>query len=137
MRGDPSAWAAAGGAPCRSLEHTLAGLPATRQERLFARVYLTLPFAIGALVLFWVLSGMIALLDLPRAMAVLTDRGAPSVLAVFTVVGGAAADIALGAAICWRRWAKRAALGMVALSGIYLAGSLIFAPDLWVDPLGP
>ncbi|MEM8823821.1 MAG: DoxX-like family protein, partial [Pseudomonadota bacterium] len=47
------------------------------------------------------------------------------------------ADIALGAAICWRRWAKRAALGMVALSGIYLAGSLIFAPDLWVDPLGP
>ncbi|MEM8850183.1 MAG: DoxX-like family protein, partial [Pseudomonadota bacterium] len=37
----------------------------------------------------------------------------------------------------WRLWARRAALGMVALSGAYLLGSLIFAPDLWADPLGP
>lgn len=26
---------------------------------------------------------------------------------------------------------------MVALSAAYLAGSLVTAPDLWVDPLGP
>ncbi|MEM8851192.1 MAG: SDR family oxidoreductase [Pseudomonadota bacterium] len=137
VRGDPAAWAAAGGAPCRSLAESLAGLPATRQERLFARAFLALPVAVGALALFWVLSGLIALMDVPRAMAILTDRGASSAFAGITVVGGAVADIGLGLAICWRLWARRAALGMVALSGAYLLGSLIFAPDLWADPLGP
>ncbi|MEM7644567.1 MAG: SDR family oxidoreductase, partial [Pseudomonadota bacterium] len=137
VRGDPGAWEAAGGAPCRGLDETLASLPATRQERVFARAFLAVPLAIAALAVFWSVSGLIALLDVPRAMAILTERGAPQVLAGLTVVGGAAADIALAAAICWRPWAKRAALGMVGLSGAYLLGSVIFAPDLWADPLGP
>lgn len=39
VRGDPAAWLAAGGDPPRGLDDTLATLSATRQERLFARLY--------------------------------------------------------------------------------------------------
>ena len=74
IHGDPSTWEAAGGRPCRSLDDTLALLPATPQERLFARAYLALPLAIGTLALFWCVSGLITLFDLPRAMSVLTER---------------------------------------------------------------
>ena len=137
IRGDPSAWNAAGGSPCRSLDETLTDLPATRQERLFARAYLALPLAIGTLALFWWLSGLITLFDTSRAMSVLADRAVPRWISGMTVIGGAVADIALGLAILWRPWTKVAALGMFALSGGYLIGSLVVAPDLWADPLGP
>ena len=93
--------------------------------------------AIGGLSLFWCLSGLITLMDPGRAMAVLTGRAVPAWIALSAVVGGALADIALGLAILWRGWVIRAALGMVGLSLVYLLGSLIAAPDLWADPLGP
>lgn len=137
IHGDPTEWDDAGGPRCRSLAESLAALPATRQERLFARVYLGLPLAIATLSLFWLLSGLIALVDLSGAMSVLTSRALPAWLSGIVVVGGAFADIALGLAILVRRWTRRAALGMAALSLVYLAGGLIFAPDLWGDPLGP
>lgn len=137
VRGDPAPWIAAGGSPCRGLEATLAALPATAQERLFARFYLALPLAIATLALFWGVSGLLALADISRAAAILTDRGASTGLAGFTAIGGAIADICLGLAILVRPLARRAALGMVALSLAYLAASLPLAPDLWSDPLGP
>ncbi|MEY8838500.1 SDR family oxidoreductase, partial [Cribrihabitans sp. XS_ASV171] len=137
VRGDPAAWERAGGAPCRSLEETLAVLPATRQERLYARAYWAVPLAIGVLALFWVATGMITLWDPGRAVALLTQRGVAKRLAWGAVIGGAVADSALGCAILWRAWARRAALGMVALSVLYLLGGLAVAPDLWADPLGP
>lgn len=137
IRGDPATWQAVGGPPCRSLDKTLALLPATRQERLFARAYFALPLMIGTLALFWFLSGLITLIDPPRAMSILADRAVPSWIAGLTVIGGAVADILLGIAILWRRWTRHAALGMLLLSVTYLAGSLAAAPDLWADPLGP
>lgn len=137
IAGNPDAWDAAGGSPCRSLDETLALLPATRQERLFARAYLALPLAIATLSLFWCLSCLITLLDPARAMAILTARAVPDWTVGLSVIGGALADLWLGVAILWRRWTKPAALGMLGLSGAYLIGSLIVAPDLWADPLGP
>ncbi len=137
IRGDPSTWENAGGKACRSLEETLALLPATRQDRLFARAYLALPLAIGTLAPFWCISGLVTLIDPSRAMSVLTDRAVPSWIAVLSVFGGAVADILLGLAILWRPWTKHAAMGMLILSGAYLLGSLVAAPDLWSDPLGP
>lgn len=137
IRGDPCAWQAAGGRPCQALKDTLAQMPATRQERLFARAYLALPLAIATLALFWCISGLIAMATPSRAMAVLTERGLPTWASWLTVIGGAFADLALGLAICWRPWVKRAALGMIGLSGCYLLGSAFLAPDLWADPLGP
>ncbi|MBK4214412.1 SDR family oxidoreductase [Paracoccus caeni] len=137
VRGDPGAWDLAGGPPCHSLDETLSRLPSSRQERAFARAYLALPLAIGTLSLFWLLSGLITLLDPLRAMALLYDRGIVSWLVAATVIGGAVADVVLGLAILWRPWAKRAALGMIGLSAAYLAGSVLTAPDMWADPLGP
>jgi uncharacterized protein YbjT (DUF2867 family) len=137
VRGDPKAWDAAGGPPCRALEDTLRALPSTRQERLYARAYLALPIAIGVLALFWLLSGVIALLDLQRAMAMLVDQNAPRWMIAPSVIGDAVADVLLGLAILYRPWTKRAALGMMALSGAYLLGGLALAPALWSDPLGP
>lgn len=135
ITGDPTAWRAAGGNSCRTLAASLASLPNTRQERLFARVYLALPLVIATLSLFWLLSGLITFYDLPRAMAALSDMN-PALSRVL-VVGGATADIALGLAILWRRTAIRAAFGMAALATTYLCASLLTAPDLWADPLGP
>lgn len=137
VRGDPGGWAGVGGAPCRTLAETLSDLQATRQDRIFARAYVVLPIAIATLTLFWCLSGLIALLDPPRAIAVLTSRGVHQGLAACMVIGGAAADVVLGLAILWRPWTRRAALGMIALSALYMVGSLLTAPDLWSDPLGP
>ncbi|WP_037255838.1 SDR family oxidoreductase [Roseobacter sp. SK209-2-6] len=137
IRGDPNTWESAGGSSCRSLDDTLALLPATRQERLFSRAYIALPLAIGMLANFWLLSGLITLIDPARAMSVLTERSVSSWVIAPTVLGGAVADILLGIGILWRPWTRHAALGMLALSSIYLIGSLIAAPDLWADPLGP
>lgn len=137
IHGDPDTWENAGGRACRSLDATLALLPASRQERLFARAYFALPLAIGTLALFWCVSGLVTLVQPARAMAVLTEHGAPGWMIWPSVIGGALADIALGLAILWRPWAKRAALGMIGLSAGYLLGSLLIAPDLWADPLGP
>ena len=137
VTGDPGPWCEAGGPPCRSLSESLRDLPVNRQERLFARAYLALPLAIATLSFFWVSTGLVALSDVPRAMSVLTDRDAAHIFAAIAVMGGLIADIALGLAILVRRWARAATVGMVALSKIYLLGSVFIAPDLWTDPMGP
>ncbi len=135
--GDPSVWEGLGGNPCRDLDETLASLPATRQERLFARFYFAVPLAIGVLSAFWVVSGLMALAFPKAAADYLTDSDLSSAAIWTLVFGGAFADIALGLAILWRRWCRVAALGMMALAGAYLIGGVITAPALWIDPLGP
>ena len=102
IRGEPDAWKNAGGRPCRSLDDTLALLPATRQERLFSRAYIALPLAIGTLAIFWLLSGLVTFIDPARAMTVLAERAVPSWVIAPTVLGGAVADILLGIGILWR-----------------------------------
>lgn len=137
VTGDPRAWTAAGGLPCRPLEATLSELPSTVQERWFARLTLLLPLAIGTLAAFWIASGAIGLLSFPAAMEVLTARGLPHGLAGSAVAAGSVLDLALGAAILHRPSARAACLGMIALSAGYLLGATAVAPDLWADPLGP
>lgn len=137
IHGDPAHWAAAGGKACRPLAETLAAMPATRADRLAARTFLFLPLAIATLALFWTLSGLITLVAPDRASHILTSRGLAEGLTSLLVWGGALADLGLGFLILWRPAARAAAFGMAALSAAYLAGSLVTAPDLWSDPLGP
>ncbi len=137
IQGDADAWHKAGGRPCRSLSMTLESLPSTRQERIFARMYFMLPLAIATLALFWCVSGLFALISPMRAMAVLEGYNVPTWLAGMIVYGGAFADIGLGLGILWRSATRMAAIGMIGLSACYLFGSLVVAPDLWIDPLGP
>lgn len=135
--GDPTVWESLGGSPNRSLDEALASLPATRQERLFARLYFALPLAIAVLSAFWIVSGLMALAFPTAAADYLADSGLGSASIWALVVGGALADIALGLAILWRRWCRTAALGMMGLAIAYLIGGLATVPALWIDPLGP
>lgn len=137
VTGDPGPWAAAGGPPCRSLADTLRSLPATVQDRWFARLWPLLPLSIAVLSLFWLTSGLVGLWQWAAAAEVLTARGTSPGVALAAVVGGGLADVALGLAILWRRWARAACVGMAILATAYLLGGTILTPDLWSDPLGP
>lgn len=134
---NPAAWLAADGKPCRPLENTLAMMPATAQERWFARLYLLLPVLVGGLSAFWLLTGALALWQREVGVALLTTRGSSEGFANLVVIGGSVLDIALGAMILFRRWARHACLGMAALSLLYQIGGTVAATDLWADPLGP
>lgn len=134
---DADSWQKTGNPPCRSLDDTLSAMPATVQERWFARLYLMLPLAIGILSLFWIASGTIGFYALNDARHILVDRGMSPEAGTFLVIIGAVADIVLGTAVLVRRFSKYACLGMIAVSAGYLVSSLATAPDLWLDPLGP
>lgn len=135
--GDPAPWRAATGRPLAALAETLAAMPSTVQERWFARTFLLKPAMIAVLALFWAASGAIGLAQFDAASRVLTDRGVGEALAAAVVAGGAVVDVALGIAVLFRSTLVRAAQGMIALSLAYLAGGTIFAPNLWLDPVGP
>jgi nucleoside-diphosphate-sugar epimerase/uncharacterized membrane protein len=117
-----------------SFDEALRRRPATRQDRVFARTQLLLPLIVLCLSAFWIVSGVIGLMQKNAAVTVLP----PHIASVETlVVGGAIADIALGLALLWRPWARAACFGMIALTLGYLLAGTWLTPQLWTDPLGP
>jgi uncharacterized protein YbjT (DUF2867 family) len=75
VTGDAAAWRAATGRTPSSLSETLRRIPASVQERWFARLWLLKPVAIAVLALFWLLSGLLALSNMDVAASRLTARG--------------------------------------------------------------
>ncbi|MCJ2128931.1 SDR family oxidoreductase [Methylobacterium sp. E-045] len=134
--GDPSAWERAAGSPPSSLSESLRRMPSGVQERWFGRLWLLKPAILVTLSLFWLLSGLIALTHLDAAMAAMTAHGIDAATARVTVLAGILVDLALGAAILVRRTMPLAALGMAAMTGIYLFFGSAIAAGLWLDPLG-
>lgn len=134
--GDPEPWRARSGRTPASLERTLASLPATAQERLFARMQLLGPLMLLVLSGFWLTSGLVGLARLDAAAAELAgtplEAAAAPLAAAFAV-----ADVTLGAALLVRGWAVAAALSAATLSVVYLIAATVFTPWLWADPLGP
>jgi len=137
VTGDPGPWRRAAGWTPPPLEATLAALPATRQERWFARAYLLLPLLILAMAGVWIASGAIGLWRREAAAALLTGAGMAGTPAMAAVIAGALADIALGLGLLVRRTARAACLGMAGLGLGYLAAGTLVLPRLWADPLGP
>lgn len=135
--GDPERYRTATGRSLRSLPQVYAGLTCSREHRLTARASLLMPLVIAALSLFWLLSGLIGLISLPYAAAILTDAGWGMALAIASVLFWSFVDIALGLAVLWRPWAARACLAQVAVALIYLLAASFAVPGLWLDPLGP
>ncbi|MBX3431294.1 MAG: SDR family oxidoreductase [Hyphomonadaceae bacterium] len=134
--GDPDQGQQALGRPLKTLAESLNALPATLQERVFARAQLTFPLLILSLATFWMASGAIALVQATAAAAVL--RG--TVLedqAMMLVIGGALLDIAIGVGLCFRKTARRAASSAIIVSLGYIALGTWTNPTLWSDPLGP
>ena len=111
-------------------------MPATVQDRRFARLYLALPLALAVLSAFWLASGLIGLWQWRAAVALLAPADLPAGLAPALVGVGSVADIALGLAVLVRPWARAACLAMAGLGLAYLALGTILAPWLWADPLG-
>lgn len=125
--------------PPFALEHVsdfLAKTPSGVQDLWFARLYLLKPLVFFCLSAFWCASGLIPLLDPERAAGHLTLLLGHSA-AVLTTDLASLLDILLGLMLAWRPRARTALIGMIATTLIYLAGSLLIEPALWLDPLGP
>lgn len=122
--------------PCASLAETLSAKPAGVQDLWFARLYLLKPVIIGMLALFWLASGVIALVRFDQSAAMLATAGLPGLAKSLTAITSIA-DILLGAGVLVRRFARPALIGMIVLSLGYLAGGTVLSPWLWADPLGP
>ena len=136
ISGDSQPWTVATGCRLLTLDETLAALPATRQERLFARAQLSFPLLVVTLAAFWLLSGLIGLWRYREAAALLPDwLSVP--MATSLVVTGSIVDLTIGLGLLLRRWLPAAALGSVAVSLSYLLAGTLLRPELWADPLGP
>jgi hypothetical protein len=85
---------------------------------------------------FWLVSGLIGLMQFEAAKQILISRGIGNGFAHSSVLLGSLADIILGAAILWRPLVRRACSGMILLSISFLVGAAAMTPDLWLDPLG-
>jgi len=135
--GDPGAWREATGIEPQPLGAALAAHPASVQERWFARLYLLKPVAYITFLLFWIMTGVVALtVGWDRAVQTMLDSPAAPV-AELTVVGGALADFAVAGLLMFRRTAR---LGLIAAIGVtiaYIVSGTLLRPDLWSDPLGP
>jgi uncharacterized protein YbjT (DUF2867 family) len=133
--GDPGPWSVVFGRPLKTLDETLADMPATAQERVYARAQLALPFLIAGLAAFWIFSGVMGLFRLETAATYLARSFGAA--APFAVIFGSIADIVIGAGLIVRRHARRAALAATLLAGLYLILGTVVAPGLWLDPMGP
>ena len=121
----------------KSFEALLLRHPSGVQERWFARAYFVKPVALAVLSLFWIASGVIGFARADTASTVLTSAGWSAGAASATVIAGAIVDMALGFGALFRRRARAALIGMIAVSLGYLAAATLVRPDLWLDPLGP
>jgi hypothetical protein len=120
-----------------SLDQILEDMPASVQERWFARLYLLMPVMVATLSAFWIVSGAIGALDIERSAGTIPAGALPHGMSSALVVVGAALDIGLGVAVLYRPLARLACLGMVGMSALYMTAGSIFTPALWLDPLGP
>ena len=136
VTGDPGAWRAVRGRDAWSLAETLSRLPATRQERSFARLYFLHPLVLLTLAAFWVGSGVIGLVEREAAAGILVTAGFLLESALTLVLAGAVADIGLGLLVLCRRTSRVALYGMVAVTVGYPGAATLYVPHLWIDPLG-
>lgn len=119
----------------KSLPEIFDELPSRPENRLAARMQLAMPFVILTLAAFWAASGVMGLVRLDAARAVLAPTGWPAAVITAAVLGGAALEIALALLVLVRRTARLACWGMVLVSAGYLAAVSVVLPALWLDPL--
>ena len=125
------------GLTLRTLAETLAQWPSGVQDRWHARLYFVKPLLLASLALFWMASGVIGLAQQDAATALLLEAGMGVAVAQALVLAGSVTDILLGISVCARRTAPLALVGMLLVTAAYLVGSLLWLPELWIDPLGP
>lgn len=134
--GSPDAWTRTTNKALCSLQQSLEQIPATRQERLFARMQLAFPAVLSFTAIFWILSGVVGLFRIEQATAIV-EPALGANFAISSVVIGSFADIAIGLAFLVRRFFRMACMASMAVAALYLLMATLFTPQLWLDPLGP
>jgi uncharacterized protein YbjT (DUF2867 family) len=137
VAGDPGPWIASMDITPLSAQEAVALLGAGVQERWFARLYLLKALALVTLVIFWCVSGAIALtVAFGAARATLIAHGFSFGLAHAVTIISSLIDISVGAAIALRRTCHFGLVTGIIVSLGYMAGAAIIAPDIWIEPLG-
>jgi uncharacterized protein YbjT (DUF2867 family) len=137
VRGDPTAWTASTGLVPTTMVEVLGRHPATIQDKWFARLYLTKALIIASLVVFWIVSGFIALfISYDAAAGMLRSHAFPPALVAPVTILTSLMDIATGVLIAFRRTVAFGLIWGILASLGYMAGAAILTPDLWIEPLG-
>jgi uncharacterized protein YbjT (DUF2867 family) len=137
VAGDPGPWIAATGIEPLSLAASVRDTDADVQEKWFARLYLLKPMMLASLVMFWALSGLIALtVAFDAAMGILTSYGFSPVSAKVITMISSLINISVGVGIAFHRTSVAALVAGICVSIGYMIGAAILTPDLWVEPLG-
>ena len=137
VRGDPSAWIAATSIAPKTLTEAIGRHPATIQDKWFARLFLVKALIFASLVVFWLVSGFIALFVSYRAAAgILSAHNFPPALVDPITIGTSLMDMSIGVLIAFRRTAAIGLGAGIAASLGYMFGAAILTPDLWIEPLG-
>jgi uncharacterized protein YbjT (DUF2867 family) len=137
VTGDPAPWVAATGIVPKTLSQAVGQHSAAIQDKWFARLFLIKPLVIASLVLFWTLSGLIAVaFSYNAAAGILSSHHFPPALVAPITVGTSLTDMAIGLLIAFRRTCAAGLIAGIVASFGYMAGAAILTPDLWIEPLG-
>lgn len=136
--GPSNALIAATGVIPRTLTDALASEPATTADRWQARLHFVRPASIAVLGVFWILTGLVTIgPGFVAAERHLLDAGFGPAAAWHGAWWGGWFDVALGLALWVRPWTRPVSILMVLATVGYLVGATLWAPQLWLDPLGP
>jgi uncharacterized protein YbjT (DUF2867 family) len=137
VRGNPAGWISATGITPKTIAEMAAQRPATIQDKWFARLFPIKALIIASLVVFWVVSGFIALvISYDAAADILRSHNFPPLLVGPITVGTSLMDMSIGLLIAFRRTAAFGLIAGIVASLGYMAGAAILTPDLWIEPLG-
>jgi uncharacterized protein YbjT (DUF2867 family) len=136
VTGDPETWMAATGIAPKAIGQ-MVGRSATIQDKWFARLFLVKALVIASLVLFWLMSGFIALVISYDAAANIlrTNNFPPALVAPITILTSLM-DMGIGILIAFRRTCAFGLVAGIFASLGYMIGAAILTPDLWIEPLG-
>ncbi|MCA6118665.1 SDR family oxidoreductase [Bradyrhizobium sp. WSM 1738] len=137
VSGNPAGWISATGITPKTIAEMAGERPATIQDKWFARLFPIKALVIASLVLFWVVSGFIALvISYDAAADILRSRNFPPALVGPITVGTSLMDMSIGALIAFRRTSAFGLIAGIIASLGYMVGAAILTPDLWIEPLG-
>ncbi|MFG3596958.1 SDR family oxidoreductase [Bradyrhizobium sp. RDI18] len=137
VSGSPAGWMAATGIIPKTIGQMAGKRVATIQDKWFARLFPIKALMIASLVLFWVVSGFIALvISYDAAAGILRSHGFPPALVAPITVGTSLMDMTIGVLITFRRTSAFGLVAGIIASLGYMVGAAILTPDLWIEPLG-
>jgi uncharacterized protein YbjT (DUF2867 family) len=136
VTGDPATWMAATGIAPKAIGQMVAG-SATIQDKWFSRLFLVKALVIASLALFWLVSGLIALvISYDAAANILRTHNFPPALVAPITVLTSLMDMSIGILIALRRTCAFGLVAGIFASLGYMIGAAILTPDLWIEPLG-